>query len=96
MLKAKKPSDYVIATGKSRTVKEFVQEAFKFINIKIAWRGKGLKEVGYNKKNGKILVKVDPVYFRPTDVDELRGNSAKAQKELGENQKQILKILLKK
>ena len=95
MLKAKKPSDYVIATGKSRTVKEFVQEAFKFINIKIAWRGKGLKEVGYNKKNGKILVKVDPVYFRPTDVDELRGNSAKAQKELGWKPKTNFKDLVK-
>ena len=95
MLKAKKPSDYVIATGKSRTVKEFVQEAFKFINIKIAWRGKGLKEVGYNKKNGKILVKVDPVYFRPTDVDELRGNSSKAQKELGWKPKTNFKDLVK-
>jgi GDPmannose 4,6-dehydratase len=95
MLKAKKPSDYVIATGKSRTVKEFVQEAFKFINIKIAWRGKGLKEVGYNKKNGNILVKVDPVYFRPTDVDELRGNSAKAQKELGWKPKTNFKDLVK-
>ena len=95
MLKAKKPSDYVIATGKSRTVKEFVQEAFKFINIKIAWRGKGLKEVGYNKKNGNILVKVDPVYFRPTDVDELRGNSSKAQKELGWKPKTNFKDLVK-
>jgi len=95
MLKAKKPSDYVIATGKSRTVKEFVQEAFKFINVKIAWRGKGLKEVGYNKKNGKILVKVDPVYFRPTDVDELRGNSSKAQKELGWKPKTNFKDLVK-
>ncbi len=82
MLKAKKPSDYVIATGKSHTVKEFVEEAFKYINVKIGWRGKGLKEVGYNKKNGNILVKVDPVYFRPTDVHELRGDASKARREL--------------
>ncbi len=68
MLKSKKPDDYVIATGKSHTVKQFVEEAFKFINIKVGWRGKGLKEVGFNKKNGSILIKVDPVYFRPTDV----------------------------
>ena len=83
MLNAKKPTDYVIGTGKSRTVKEFVEEAFKFINIKIAWKGKGLKEVGYNKKNGNILVKVDPVYFRPTDVDELKSDASKAKKDLG-------------
>jgi GDPmannose 4,6-dehydratase len=82
MLKAKKPSDYVIATGKSYTVKNFVEEAFKHINVKIAWKGKDLKEVGYDKKTGKILVKVDPVYFRPTDVFELRGDFSKAKREL--------------
>ena len=82
MLKAKKPSDYVIATGKSYTVKNFVEEAFKYIDVQIKWRGKGLKEVGYDKKTGKIHIKVDPVYFRPTDVDELRGDSSKARREL--------------
>ena len=82
MLRAKKPSDYVISTGKSYSVKNFVEEAFKYINIKIGWKGKGLKEVGYDKKNGKIYIKVDPVYFRPTDVDELRGDSSKAKREL--------------
>ena len=82
MLKAKKPSDYVISTGKSYSVKNFVEEAFKYINIKIIWKGKGLKEVGIEKKTGKVLIKVDPVYFRPTDVNELRGDSSKARKEL--------------
>ena len=82
MLKAKKPSDYVIATGKSHTVKNFVEEAFKCINIKISWKGKGLKEVGYEKKTGRIYIKVEPVYFRPTDVDELRGDASKARREL--------------
>ena len=82
MLKAKKPSDYVISTGKSYSVKNFVEEAFKHINVKIIWRGKGLKEVGVDKKTGKVHVKVDPVYFRPTDVDELRGDSSKAKREL--------------
>ena len=82
MLKAKKPSDYVIATGKSHTVKNFVEEAFKCINIKISWKGKGLKEVGYEKKTGRIYIKVDPVYFRPTDVDEIRGDASKARREL--------------
>ena len=82
MLKAKKPSDYVISTGKSFSVKKFVEEAFKYVDIKIIWKGKGLKEVGVNKSNGKIHVKIDPVYFRPTDVDELRGDSSKAKREL--------------
>tara|TARA_Y100000996_G_C22553621_1_gene654692 strand:+ start:2437 stop:3471 length:1035 start_codon:yes stop_codon:yes gene_type:complete len=82
MLKAKKPSDYVIATGKSYTVKQFVEEAFKHVDIKIKWRGKGLKEVGINRKTGKVHVKIDPVYFRPTDVNELRGDSSKARREL--------------
>ena len=82
MLKAKKPSDYVIATGKSYTVKNFVEEAFKYIGRKIYWRGKGLKEVGYDKKTGQVYVKIDPKYFRPTDVNELRGDASKAKREL--------------
>ena len=82
MLKTKKPSDYVIATGKSYTVKNFVEESFKFIGVKIAWRGKGLSEVGYDKKSGQVYVKVDPRYFRPTEVFELRGDPSKAKREL--------------
>ena len=82
MLKAKKPSDYVIATGKSYTVKKFVEEAFKYIGVKISWRGKGINEVGIDKKTGQIYVKVDPKYFRPTEVFELRGDSSKAKREL--------------
>ncbi len=82
MLKAKNPSDYVISTGKSYSVKNFVEQAFKHIDINIKWRGKGLREVGYDKKNGKVYVKVDPIYFRPTEVDELRGDSSKAYREL--------------
>lgn len=82
MLKAKKPSDYVISTGKSYTVKKFVEESFKYVGINIIWRGKGLNEVGLDKKTKQIYVKVDPVYFRPTDVHELRGDSSKARREL--------------
>jgi GDPmannose 4,6-dehydratase len=95
MLKAKNPSDYVIATGKSHTVKNFVEEAFKYVDIKIAWRGKGLKEIGYNRKNGKILIKVDPVYFRPTEINELRGDPRKARKELKWKPKTTFKQLVK-
>ena len=95
MLKVKKPSDYVIATGKSYSVKQFVEEAFKFVNIKIGWKGKGLKEIGYDKKTGQVYVKVDPVYFRPTDVDELRGDAAKARRELKWKPKTSFKQLVK-
>ena len=82
MLQRKKPSDYVIATGESRSVREFVNEAFKCININIKWKGKGLNEVGYNSLDKKILIRIDPKYFRPTEIDELRGDSRKARKEL--------------
>lgn len=95
MLQKKKPSDYVIATGTSRTVRNFVEEAFKIINIKIIWRGKGLKEIGLNSKNKKIIIKVDPGYFRPTDIDELRGDSKKARRELKWKPKTNFKSLVK-
>ena len=83
MLQKKKPSDYVISTGVSRSVREFVEEAFKNINIKIIWKGKNINEVGLDNKTKKIIIKIDPGYFRPTDIDELRGDSRKAKKELG-------------
>ena len=95
MLKANKPSDYVIATGKSYTVKQFVEEAFKHVDIKIKWRGKGLKEVGINRKTGKVHVKIDPVYFRPTDVNELRGDSSKARRDLKWRPRTSFKDLVK-
>ena len=82
MLQAKKPSDYVIATGKSYTVKKFVEEAYKCIGINIKWTGSGLKEKGIDSKTKKTLIKVDPIYYRPTDIDELRGDYSKARKEL--------------
>ena len=82
MLQQKKPSDYVIATGESRSVREFVNEAFKCININIKWKGKGLNEVGFNSLDKKVLIRVDPKYFRPTEIEELKGDSRKARKEL--------------
>jgi GDPmannose 4,6-dehydratase len=94
MLKAKQPSDYVIATGKSYTVKKFVEESFNYLNIKIVWKGKGLKEVGVNAKTNQVYVKVDPVYFRPTDVDELRGDASKAKRELNWKPKTSFKELV--
>ena len=95
MLQKSKPSDYVIATGVSRTVKQFVEEAFKNIDIKIGWKGKGLKEIGFNKKDKKVIIKVDPGYFRPTDINELRGDPKKAKRELKWKPKTSFKDLVK-
>lgn len=83
ILQYKKPDDFLIATGETHTVREFVEEVGKHLGYKISWRGKGLNEVGVDRKTSKVLVKVDPQYFRPTEVDMLMGDSSKARKELG-------------
>ena len=95
MLQQKKPDDFVIATGKSKTVKQFVEEAFKCIDVKISWRGRGIYEKGYNKKNNEVLVKVNKYYFRPTEVFELRGDAKKANKILKWRPKTSFKDLVK-
>tara|TARA_A100001015_G_C14974421_1_gene706581 strand:- start:612 stop:1649 length:1038 start_codon:yes stop_codon:yes gene_type:complete len=95
MLQKNKPSDYVIATGISKTVRDFVEEAFKNIDIKIKWKGSNLKEVGVNSKTNKIIIKIDPGYFRPTEIDELRGDSKKAKRELKWKPKTNFKSLVK-
>ena len=82
ILQQKKPDDYLISTGKGYTVKNFVNKVFKKIGINLIWKGKGLKEVGINKKNNKIIIKIDKEYFRPNEVDILIGNSKKSQKKL--------------
>ena len=76
----KQPEDFVLATGKSFSVREFCEIAFKEIGIILKWKGKGLKEKGYNHKNNKVLVEVDKRYFRPTEVDYLQGDASKAKK----------------
>ncbi len=83
MLQKDKPDDYVLATGETHSVREFVEKAFKHVGVEIAWKGKGLEEVGFDAKSGKVYVEVDPRYFRPTEVDLLLGNPAKAHRELG-------------
>ncbi|MFA5963291.1 MAG: GDP-mannose 4,6-dehydratase [Sphingomonas sp.] len=77
------PDDYVLATGETRTVREFVELAFREVDIEITWSGEGVDEVGRCAKTGRELVKVDPRYFRPTEVDILIGNPAKAKEKLG-------------
>ena len=95
MLQKKTPKDYVLATGKSYTVKKFVEEAFNVVNVKIKWRGKGLNEVGFNSKDNKILVKINSQYFRPNEVNHLEGNASKAKKDLNWKPKISLKKMIK-
>ncbi|MBI5140216.1 MAG: GDP-mannose 4,6-dehydratase [Candidatus Vogelbacteria bacterium] len=83
MLQAKKPDDYILATNESHSVREFVEEVAKFLDIQIVWEGKGIKERGIDKKTGKTIIKIDPRYFRPAEVDFLLGDYTKAKKELG-------------
>lgn len=83
MLQRDEPVDLVIASGECHTVREFVEIAFKYIDIEIKWRGEGVGEEGYCTKTGRVYVRVDPKYFRPTEVELLLGNPRKAKKELG-------------
>ncbi|MTI11384.1 GDP-mannose 4,6-dehydratase [Curvivirga aplysinae] len=87
--------DFVLATGETHSVREFVELAFKHVNITISWQGHGLDEQGIDTSNGKILVKVDPRYFRPTEVDLLIGDPAKAHRELNWHHKTDLETLVK-
>lgn len=83
MLQQDKPDDYVIATGEKRTVREFVNAAFECVGIELEWRGSGLEEQGVDKATGRVLVDVDPRFFRPSDVDYLLGDPTKAREKLG-------------
>lgn len=83
ILQTEKPDDFVIATGKTHTVREFVELSFKEVGIDIEWKGSGVDEEGIDSSTGKVLVKVDPRYFRPTEVELLLGNPSKAEAVLG-------------
>ncbi len=102
MLQQKKPKDYVIATGRTETVRRFVELSAielgwnsKKNSPGIIWEGEGLNEVGVRADNGKIAVKIDPRYFRPTEVDLLLGDSSKANRELGWSPKTNLEQLVR-
>merc|ERR1719510_169140 len=90
MLQQDKPDDFVVATGETHSVREFVEMAFNVIGRKLTWAGEGVDETGTDQ-NGNVLVRVDPKYFRPTEVDLLLGNPAKAKKHLGWSHKVTLK-----
>ena len=88
MLQQEKPQDYVLATGEMYSVKNFVERAFQVAGITILWQGEGINQKGINAKTNEVLVEVDPKYFRPNEVDQLLGNPAKAERELGWNPRQ--------
>ena len=83
MLQQDKPDDYVIATGVQYSVRDFVEEAAPYFGMKIIWEGQGLDEVGIDKNTGKTIIKVNPKYFRPAEVETLLGDATKAKEELG-------------
>ena len=95
MLQQDTAEDYVLATGKTYSVRHFAELAFKNIGIKLKWEGSGVDEKGIDESSGKILVEVDPRYFRPTEVDLLIGNPEKAYKQMGWKHKHTLDELVK-
>lgn len=84
MLQEESADDYVLATGRTTTVRDFVELAFKYVNVEIQWNGEGVYEVGVDKQNpDRVLVRIDAKYFRPTEVDLLIGDATKAKEKLG-------------
>ena len=95
MLQQDKPDDYVIATGKMYSVRQFVEACAPYFDMNIMWMGEGLDEVGIDKKTGNVIIKVDPKYFRPAEVEQLLGDATKAKKELGWQPKTSFEQLVK-
>jgi GDPmannose 4,6-dehydratase len=99
ILQQENPDDYVIATGETHSVREFTELAFKEVGIEILWEGKGAEEVGIDSSTGKILVEIDPRYYRPTEVEILIGDPSKAKEKLGWKPKvkleELVKIMIK-
>lgn len=83
MMQQDQPDDYVLATGKTTPVRQFVEWVFKDVGVELEWRGEGVDEKGYDVETGRCLVQVDPRYFRPTEVDLLLGDATKAKEKLG-------------
>ncbi|XP_076244575.1 GDP-mannose 4,6 dehydratase isoform X1 [Calliopsis andreniformis] len=83
MLQQPVPDDYVIATGETHSVREFVEAAFRYVGRTIKWKGEGVNETGQDAQTGQILVRVNPKYFRPTEVDVLLGDATKAKEKIG-------------
>ena len=95
MLQQDAPDDYVLATGECHSVREFVEYAFEELGFYIEWKGEGVHEKGFDKNTGKELIEIDPVFFRPTEVDLLLGDPSKAKEKLGWVPKHTFKDLVK-
>jgi len=95
MLQQENPDDYVIATGQTHTVREFVEKSSKYFGFELEWVGHGLKEVGIDKNTGQEIINIDPKYFRPAEVDLLLGDSTKAKKVLKWKPKTTFEELVK-
>ena len=95
MLQQDKADDYVIATNETRTVREFVERAFKHVDIDIVWEGQDVNEIGKDAKTGKTVVRINPQFFRPAEVDILIGNPAKAEVALGWNDLELVEKEIK-
>lgn len=95
MLQQETPEDYVLATGETTSVRDFITMAFNEVGIKMKWEGTGIEEKGINAETGDILIEIDPNYFRPTEVDLLIGDASKAFKNLGWKPKHNLQDLVK-
>ena len=94
ILQQEKPQDYVLGTNETHTVREFVELAFAEVGIEIEWKGTGVDEKGYDKTTGRLLVDVNPRYFRPAEVELLWGDATKAETELGWKRKVSFKGLV--
>ncbi len=95
ILQADEPDDFVLATNETHTIREFIEETFKVLGEEIIWSGKGIYEKGILKSTGKEIIGIDPRYFRPTEVDILIGDPAKAKAILGWVPKTTFKDLVK-
>ena len=94
MLQSDHPNDYVVATGRTESVRTFCEMAFKEINIDIEWTGQGISEVGVDSSNGRELINVDPRYFRPAEVELLHGDPSKIKKDIGWKPSYSLEMLV--
>jgi len=95
ILQQETPEDFVLATGEIHSVREFVEKAFAVVGTQIRWEGKGVDEKGINAATGKVIVRIDPRYFRPAEVDLLLGNPEKAEKKLGWKRRVVFDVLVK-
>jgi GDPmannose 4,6-dehydratase len=95
MLQQEQPKDYVISTGQTQSVRDFIEIAANHLNIKMAWTGEGIDEVGTDLYTGRVIVKINPAFYRPAEVDLLLGDSSLAQRELGWTPRTSFEMLVK-